>query len=190
MNDGTNTRLEKMLLEESLNQEFVSTLGQRVERYLKLKPHAIIPNAHFATVSAECHFLYRDGHFYGTISLAQSVAEALVRFLCEKSGWKAAKEFEKNLKQLETRKIVSTDLASLFLEIWVDRDDYHHLNPKIEQDRQRLESLATNKLTALKKVEEELFAYTVNEGRLVPRYAKYWDQGQGEGTVSVFLRLE
>ena len=190
MNDGANELLERTQLEETLKQEFAFDLEQRVERYLALKPHAIIPNAHFAAVSAECHFLYRDGHFYGTISLAQSVAEALVRFLCEKSGWKAANEFEKNLRQLESRKVVSSDLASLFLEIWKSRDDYHHLNTKIEQDRQRLELLAKGKLTPLRKVEEEIFAYTVNEGRLAPKYAKYWDQGQDEGTVSVFLRLE
>lgn len=174
--------------EDTLKQEFALTLDQRVRRYLELRPHGIIPNSHFAAVSAECHSLYRDGHFYGTISLAQSVAEALIKFLCEKNGWKPNNEFEKNLKRLETREKVPQELVSLFTAVWKKRDDYHHLNPHIEQDRQMLELLAKEKLTDLRKIEQELFAYTANEGKIIPKYPKYWDQKNG--TVPVFLRFD
>ena len=42
----------------------------------------------FGGASAECVALYTDGRFYGCVALAQSVAEAIVRFLRQKSGWK------------------------------------------------------------------------------------------------------
>ena len=188
MDDRAQKLVEKARTEDTLKQEFALTLAQRVERHLDLRPHAIVPNSHFAAVSAECHYLYRDGHFYGTISLAQSVAEALVKFLCERSGWQPNKDFEKNLRQLKTRKVISDDLVSSFTEIWKNRDDYHHLNPQIAQDRQKTELLAKEKLTNLRKIENELFAYTVNEGILVAINPKYWDQH--DGTVPVFLRID
>ena len=188
MDDKTKKLVEKARTEDTLKQEFALTLDQRVNRYLELRPHGVIPNSHFAAVSAECHSLYRDGHFYGTISLSQSVAEALVKFLCERNGWKSNKDFEKNLKQLETRGKISRELVSLFTVVWKNRDDYHHLNPQIEQDRQKLELLAKEKLTDVRKIEQELFAYTAKEGKLVPKYPKYWDQK--DGTVPVFLRFD
>ena len=132
--------------------------------------------------------LYRDGHYYGTISLIQAVAEALVKFLCKINGWKPGKVFEDNLEQLDKRGKIVGDLKTKFLEIWQRRNDYHHLNPQVEQDRQKLEQLAKEKLSRLKQIEEELFAYSANNGKLVPRFPKYWDQ-QGD-KVSVYLRLD
>lgn len=188
MYDITKKLVEKAQVEDSLKQEFTFTLEQRVKRYLELRPHGIIPNSYFAGVSAECHLLYRDSYFYGTISLAQAVAEALVKFLCDKNGWKPNKDYEENLKQLKTRGKISDELVFLFTEVWKSRDDYHHLNPQIEQDRQKLELLAKNKLTDLRKIEQELFAYIVKEGKLIPKYPRYWDQKNG--TTSVFLRFD
>jgi hypothetical protein len=184
----TKKLIEKAQLEDTLKQEFDFSLKQRVERYLDVKPHGIIPNSHFAAVSAECHLLYRDGHYYGTISLTQAVAEALVKFLCNINGWKPCKEFEKTLQQLEKKKKITKNLENLFTNIWQRRDDYHHLNPQIEQDRQKLEALAKEKLSGLKKIEEELFAYSTNNGRLVPKYQKYWDQKDGK--TPVYLRFD
>lgn len=188
MNNKAKTLIEKAQLKDTLKQEFDFNLKQRIERYLDVKPHGIIPNSHFAAVSAECHLLYRDCHYYGTISLSQAVAEALVKFLCNINGWKPCKEFEKNLQQLEKREKITKDLENLFTNIWQRRDDYHHLNPQIEQDRQKLEILAKEKLSSLKKIEEKLFAYSTNNGKLVPKYPKYWDQKNGK--VPVYLRFD
>lgn len=188
MDDKTKRLVEKAQTKDTLKQTFELTLDERIERHLKVKPHGIIPNSHFAAVSAECYSLYRDGHYYGTISLSQAVAEALVKFLCNKNGWKPNKDYEKNLQQLKTRGNLTNKLVSLFTNIWENRDDYHHLNPQIEQDRQKLASLAKERLTDLRDIEEELFAYTTNNGKLVPKYRKYWDQ-MGS-TISVFLRLD
>ena len=180
--------IEKAQLKDTLQQEFEFSLDQRVERYLELKPHGIIPNSHFAAVSAECHLLYRDGHYYGTISLTQAVAEALVKFLCKTNGWNPGKDFENNLEQLEKRGKITDGLKIKFLEIWQRRNDYHHLNPQIEQDRRNLEQLSKEKLSCLKQIEEDLFAYTASDGMLIPKFPKYWDQKDGK--VSVFLRFD
>lgn len=188
MDDQINKLVEKAQLKDTLQQEFAYSLEQRIERYLDLKPHGIIPNSHFAAISAECHLLYRDGYYYGTISLTQSVAEALVKFLCKINGWKPNKDFEENLKELGKRGKVTSALGSLFENIWKGRNDYHHLNPQIEQDRQKVALLAKEKLSCLKKIEEELFAYSASQGKLIPKYPKYWDQKDGK--VSVYLRFD
>jgi len=85
--------MQQKFTEDSIEQEFEQTLSSRVQRYLKVKPHGIVPYTKFASVSAECALLFRDGHFYGCIALSQAVAEAIVRFLCQKNGWKPKKEF-------------------------------------------------------------------------------------------------
>jgi len=188
MDDKTLKLINKTQAEDTLKQEFQLTFEQRVKRHLELRPHEIIPNSHFAAVSAECYSLYRDGHFYGAVSLAQSVSEALVKFLCTKNGWKPNKEFEANIKELVNRQKIAQELADIFTRVWKDRNDYHHLNPAIEQERQKLESLAKSKLTDLRIIEADLFAYSSKEGKIVPKYSKYWDINNG--TVPVFLRID
>lgn len=188
MDDKTKKLVEKAQIKDTLQQEFQLTLDQRVNRYFEVRPHGIIPSTHFAAVSAESHLLFRDGYYYGTISLVQAVSEALIKFLCQRNGWKPNRDYKNNIKKLKTRGNVTDELVTLFTQIWQRRDDYHHLNPQIEQDRQKLESLAKEKLTFLKRVEEQVFAYTVKEGKLVPKYPKYWDQTQN--TASVYLRFD
>ena len=166
MDDKTKRLLEKAQTKDTLKQMFELTLDERIERRIEVKPHGIIPNSHFAAVSAECYSLYQDGHYYGTISLTQAVAEALLRFLCEKNELKVSSP-ENNVGKLKKKDLISVNLAKLIGNIRKNRDDYHHMNPQIEQDRQKLASLAKEKLTDLRKIEQELFAYTANEGKLV-----------------------
>lgn len=181
--------MQEAMTEDGIKQEFEQTLSSRVERYLKVKPHGIIPFTEFAPVSAECTFLFRDGHFYGAIALSQAVGEAIAKFLCKKNGWKPKKSFEENVAKLETRKFISNDLKDKFLSLWEKRDDYHHLNPTIETDRRKLEALANEKVCALKEIESQVFKFSIVEGKLVPENRKYWSV-QPNGTVPVFLRLD
>lgn len=187
MDDKTKRLMERVQTKDTLKQMFELTLDERIERHLEVKPHGIIPNSHFAAVSAECYSLYQDGHYYGTISLTQAVAEALLRFLCEKNELEVSSP-ENNVGKLKKKSMISASLAGLFSNIRKNRDDYHHLNPQIEQDRQKLAALAKEKLTDLRDIEKELFAYTTNNGKLVPKYQKYWDQTGN--TIPVFLRLD
>ena len=179
----------RVITQDGIKQEFYETLSFRVERYLRVKPHGIIPLTEFAPVSAECALLFRDGHFYGAIALSQAVAEAIAKFLCQKNGWKPKKSFEENVARLETRQFISKDMKEKFLSLWEKRDDYHHLNPTIETDRQKLETLAYEKVSLLKEIESEVFRFSVADGKLVPENRKYWTL-QPNGTVSVFLKLD
>jgi hypothetical protein len=181
--------MQRVITEDGIKQEFEQTLSSRVERYLKVKPHGIVPLTKFASVSAECALLFRDGHYYGSVALSQAVAEAIAKFLCAKNGWTPDKSFEKNVEKLETRQFISKTLREKFLSLWQKRDDYHHLNPTIETDRQKLETLAYEKILLLKEIESEVFAFSFVDGKLVPECRKYWAL-QEDGTVPVFLKLE
>lgn len=152
--------------------------------------HKIIPNTHFAGVSTERLKLYQEGYYYACIGLSQSVAEALARFLCERSGWRPKKGFEINIANLKTRgKDIQPEVAKLLEEVWgKDRDDFHHLNSTVPRDLAKLKAIASEKTEALNKAEKLVFDYGVAEGKLILKYPKYWDFNNG--MVNGFLRFE
>ena len=180
--------IQAKMIEESLRSEFEATVGDRVRRYLDVKPHEISPNQHFAAVSAECAKLYRDEHFYGCIALTQAVAEAVVRFLCQRNGWSPANRYEVNVSKLTKRGKIASSYATALSKIWEDRDNYHHLNPSVETDRRKLSQLAREKAELLASVEREVFAFEIRNGKLSVKFPKYWDISDDQ--VQVFLRLE
>ena len=180
--------IERRLLEDSVRGEFEATLVMRVERYLQVKPHGIVPNTHFSAPLAQCSFLYRDGHYYGCIALSQAVAEALVKYMCKKKSCKAANSFEKNLGILASRGFLKDDLKTILLQIWENRDDYHHLNPNVERDLSRLQEIALDKASLLVKVMADIFEYSIIDGRFKPKHPEYWEiTGQ---KANVFLNFE
>lgn len=184
----TDDPIQQRLTEDSLRQSFEQTLSERAQRYLKIKPHDIIPFTPFAPPSSECGLLFRDGHFYGCIALTQAVAEAITRFLCTKNCWKPAKVFETNINKLLKRGFISKDIKNKLLNLWQNRDDYHHLNPEIERNLKELEKIAFEKILCLKEIEADIFAFSINDGKLIPKYPKYWTINQ-DGTTQVMLRL-
>jgi hypothetical protein len=180
--------IEKFEKAEDMKQEFDQMLDQRVERSLKIKPHGIVPQTAFARVSMESLRLFRDGYFYGSIALSQSVGEAIVRFVSHKNGLKPAK-FEKNVKRLQTKKIITTKIKEKLLQLWDERNDYHHLNDAIAKDRTKLEALAYEKALLLKEIESEIFKFSIVDGNIIPENIKYWDI-QKSGHIPVFLKLD
>ena len=78
------------------------------------------------------------------------------------------------------------DIKENIFNIWKTRDDYHHLNPNIQQDRTRLEELAEKNVQLLNKIEGEIYDFTVSDGIILPKYPKYWKSKPGE----VFLRCQ
>lgn len=174
---------------DSIRQEFERTLSERVERYLQVKPHEIIPNAPFAAPSAQCSLLFRDGHFYACIALVQAVAEAIVRYVCDIDFGKHDKVFEKNVEKLHTRKSIDNKLQEALLKIWGKRDDYHHLNSNVKSDRDSLEKLAKDKACLLVELESEIFKFSFgNDGSIIPKHPEYWKIRGNQ--AEVFLRLE
>ena len=189
MDEKTKQELfQRALITDSMKQEFEQTLPERVERYIQVKPHGIIPNAPFAVPSSECSLLFRDGHFYACIALVQAVAEAIVRYMCDVDFKKHDKVFEKNVEKLHTRKFIDDKLRESLVKIWDKRDDYHHLNSNVKSDRQILENLAKEKACFLVYVESRVFEFRVAaDGSIIPKYPKYWRISGGQ--AEVFLRL-
>jgi hypothetical protein len=180
--------VERHRLEESLRADFEVTVTMRVDRYLQVKPHEIVPNTYFAVPLAQCSELYRDGHYYGCIALAQAVAEALVRHIYQKKISRAAKSFEGRVEALSRKGYINQELNDNLLKIWEDRNDYHHLNPCVETDIARLEEIALEKVSLLVKVMSIVFAFSNVGGKLAPKYPEYWEmKGQ---LIPVFLNLE
>lgn len=180
--------IQQRLTEDSIRQTFEQTLSARAHRYLKVKPHGIIPFTPFAPASSESSLLFRDGHFYGCIALTQAVAEAMTRFLCIRNGWKPDKVFENNITKLQKRGFISQEIKNKLLTIWNNRDDYHHLNPNIEIDLNKLEKIALDKLLCIKEIESDIFKFSFQEGKLIPENPKYWNVNR-DGTAEVMLRL-
>ena len=145
--------IKRKQLEDNLKQDFVATLSERISRYQELDFIKIIPNTHFASASAECILLYRDGYFLACIALCQAVAEAIVRLMCERSKFTSiSNDYEKNVEKLHKR-IIEPDCDELFKEIWKGRNDYHHLNPEIPTERNKLQDIAKSKIVTLHKIE-------------------------------------
>ncbi len=179
---------QKMIIEKDMRQSFEQSLPERMKRYFEIRPHQIVANQYFSAASAECVELFRGGHFYGCIALTQAVAEALVHFLCRRNDWKPDKVFEKNVKKLLKRKFISDSANECLLQIWDERNDYHHLNSNIETDTKKLESLAKEKVRLLNKVEAEIFHFTIVEGKIRLTHPKYWDIDDDK--AEVYLRCE
>jgi len=182
--------LKKKLAEESIRSEFEQSFSDRVARHLEAQPLGVIPNKHFASVSSECYRLYRDGHYYGAISLAQSVVEALARFLSEKHNINTKNDFEKQIKQLQVNDHITEDVRKSFKIVWKKRNDFHHLNAEVESDLLKLKMLAKEKLNHLRIIEEYIFAHTFSKGAISPLYPEYWDFSEDGKTTQVFLRLD
>jgi len=170
-----------------LRSEFEATVAERAERYLRAQHHGVVAGTPFAGASSESIRLFRDGHFYGCISLSQAVGEAVVRHMCRSNRWKPAENFEENVTTLKRRRFIDGRLERLLLDIWRYRDDYHHLKDNIEVDRKKLERLAFVKIRALAEIEAVVFAYSFAAGRLVLKHPQYWPK-PAKDRVGVFLR--
>lgn len=180
--------VQRAHLADALRQEFEGTLAARIERYLQADHHPIVAGTSFAPASAECIELFRDGHFFGCISLCQAVGEALVRHMCQRNSCRAAGGFEENVRTLRKRRFIDDTFEDLCSRLWQQRHDYHHLNPRVATDLAELEVAALEKIRTLAGLEAWVFEYTIHDGKLRPARPQYWSQ-LNPGELEVFLRL-
>jgi len=187
--ESTTNEVEKDRLINELVETCRVFAPERIGRYLRARHHGIVADTPFAPASAECSELFRDGHFYGAISLSQAVGDALVRHMCRSNQWKPAENFEENVRKLRERNFIDDAVASDLLQLWEKRDDYHHLNPTVARDRATLEELALTKIRALGELERFVFGWTPSEtpGAIKLLRPQYWPDKK-DGRVSVFLR--
>lgn len=179
---------ERDQIERLIRAEFEQSLNERIDRYLSIGHQPIVANHHFADASTECVNLFRDGYFTACITLTQSVAEGIVKFVRERNG---VPQVEHESKQAVVERMRDLGILS---QCFVDavsrirrsfRDDFHHMNPKVAGIE--LEPLARRNIADLAAIEREIFECRVADGRLVPERPLYWDVDAG-GDVPVYLR--
>ncbi len=184
--------ISRAQLEYDLKTEFLGTVSERATRYLELDFIKITPNAHFASISAECIRLYRDGYFFACIALCQAVAEALVHFICERNGRGSNRfvRFETNIRKLRglTDKI-PPDWIERLERVWEGRNEYHHINPEAPTEKDKLREIAKGKIVALLDVEAKVFAFEVVGGAIKRTHSEYWLETES-GHLDAYLRFE
>lgn len=172
----------------SLRQRDNAEIDIRVNKYLRVEHHPIVPNSWFAPASSECISLFSDGYYYGCISQCQAVGEALIKFMCQCNQSHPESVFEKNVGLLKRRGFIDDKFENLCYRLWKGRDDYHHMNKDIEINRQRLERMAFIKVKTLAKLEKWVFQYDGAYGCVTPKWPKYWPETK-DGKYHVFLRF-
>jgi uncharacterized protein YutE (UPF0331/DUF86 family) len=124
--------------------------------------------------------------YYGCISLVQSVAEAITKFLAKENSLTPNREYKKLIAILMNKKIITPAQASNFKIIWKKRNSYHHLNNDVSSELEELRVLSREKIEKLKSIESEIFSFTHDKGTLIPDNPRYWRKTGNQ----VFLRLD
>ena len=62
-------------------------------------------------------------------------------------------------KSLCSLGVINTDLKTRLDLLWIERNDFHHLNPGIETDRNKLEAIALKNLQMLGDLERMFVGY-------------------------------
>src|SRR4051812_24024094 len=120
-------------IEEELKSDDARTLCERAGRLMQVSRLQIVPSGPFAAPSAECIELFRDGRFYGCITLAQAVTEAVIRHIY----WTEFPNADRNkflrlpdrLEALQQLGVIRDEVNTKVESIWERRNDFHHLDP-------------------------------------------------------------
>lgn len=172
-------------LKDFLRGIFELTLDEQASRHQRAMVCPVIPDGFFAEASTQCKEMFVAGYFYGCISLSQSVAEGIARFIAEQSSMKPPDDFKKNVLTLRRRNLISHGVAQSLLAIHgKDRNAFHHLTTHVEQDPVKLEARAADCLASLFAVESEVFAFATHGE---PKHPKYWSTST-DGALYTYLR--
>ncbi len=184
--------IKRHQLQDNLEQDFLASINDRISRYLELGFIQVVPNTHFAPITIECILLYRDGYFFACIALCQAVAEALLRFMCERNdrGSKGFVKFKTNIRKLrELKDKIPFDWIDTLERVWESRNYYHHLNPDVPTQKEKLRGIAKDKIVALLDIESKVFAFEWVDGAIKRTHPEYWLETDS-GHLNSYLRFE
>lgn len=179
-------------MQDNLEQDFLASINDRISRYLELDFIQVVPKTHFAPITIECILLYRDGYFFACIALCQAVAEALLRFMCERNdrGSKGFVKFKTNIRNLrELKDKIPLDWIETLERVWENRNYYHHLNPDVPTQKEELREIAKDEIVALLDIESKVFAFEWVDGAIKRTHPEYWLETDSEHPNS-YLRFE
>jgi hypothetical protein len=184
---------ERLRLKKYLESECLCTIDAKLDRLLEIEHNRIIGDHHFASASAECIKLYRDGYFIGTVMMSHAINEGIIKFVAEKSATcrqktdETTKAIEELINELREKNTISTNCADASLSILKSyRNDVHHMNPVVSDIP--FEKLAQLNIKRLSAIENEIFGCHFLNGALVPHQPKYWNTNP-DGTIRAWLRL-
>lgn len=186
--------IKRLVVKESIESQCMSSIEEKINRYLEIEHQGIIGGHYFAPASSECLYLYRDGYFIGAVMMSHAINEGIIKFVAERNGIErqkadgTTKTIAELIDEFREKGTISNACADASMGIWKSfRADIHHMNPTVASiDFQKL---AQRNLKHLSAIEREIFDFKVNNGAIVPSQPKYWDI-KADGTTTVFLRLE
>ncbi len=118
--------------------------------------------------------MFVNGQFIGCVTLCQSVAEGLSKFIAEVNSVPIKKDFQKRVRRLAQARILTDAARDALLSIHGnDRNDFHHMNKNGMTDLNDIEQRALECLEALFVVESEIFAFEVQDGAIAKKHPKY-----------------
>lgn len=121
-------------------------------------PNLTRPANHpLSAATAECLASYNAGHFYAAISLSQTLADAITRFLLLQNDLPGAKDLSARIRRLRQARALSPKSIDALTRIWQSRDSFAHLALSPRLDPGQLEEVATANLADLLALESELF---------------------------------
>ncbi len=176
-------------IETNLRRLFENDLPTYAERRLRVKLHQFIPDAYFAVASDECLNAFVAGHFYSCIMVCQAVAEGIAQFLAESNNVSKSDDHKALINKLQHKGIITATAYAAFRKIrGEDRNDFHHLNPTVEQGYRELEDRAEECVNALYEIESEVFALMPNQrGEAALKNPQYWRADTKSG-ILVYVR--
>lgn len=174
--------------EQIMRAAFEARLPLRIERAGRIKLQHLIPEHWFAAAASECATMFIDGHFYGSISVAQAYIEALSRFLAEHHKVRVGKDVEQRCRRLADAGVISEAALNAARNVLEQRNDFHHLNKDVPGDYETLQQRAEDCINELHTIESEVFAYLFDPpGALLLKNPQYWPDSS-PGMARVHLR--
>lgn len=174
--------------EQIMRAAFEARLPSRIERAGRIKLQHLIPGHWFAAAASECASMFIDGHFYGSISVAQAYIEALSRFLAEHHKVRVGKDVEQRCRRLSDAGVISESALNAARSVLEQRNDFHHLNKDVPSEHEDLQQRAESCINQLHAIESEVFAYSFNPpGVVVFKNPEYWPDSS-PGMTQVHLR--
>ncbi|MDF1774458.1 MAG: hypothetical protein P1V13_00415 [Rhizobiaceae bacterium] len=174
---------------EGVRKRMIRQAPQVAARAKLVKFQNFIPSHWFSSAASECMQMFIHGHFYGCISVAQAYVEALGKYLSGVHEIRTSSKPTIVWERLSKAEIVSADVASGAKSLFLDRNDFHHLNKNIEQDVGKLEQRALYCLNVINEIEGEVFSFSLSEGRVSVNNPQYWPPDENDSEfIQIFVR--